>query len=68
MQVTDNRCAFQEQDTIDQHLGVSHFVNRSLLDRFVQFFVSPIRAHTGMHHVLAYSGQLIRQQVTSLAG
>ena len=62
VQVADNRFPLQKQDTSNQFLGMLHFVDGTFLDGFVQFFVPPVGAHLGLHHVLIDGRQLICQK------
>src|SRR5581483_3677607 len=44
-------------------LGVVHFVERLLLDGFVEPLVAPIVAHFGMHHILVDGREFIGQEL-----
>jgi len=63
VQLRDNRLALQEQDALDQPLGVMHLVDGLLLDRRVQARIPLVVAHLGRNHILADSGQFIGKQL-----
>jgi len=53
----------QEQDSLDEHLRVTHFVPGLLLDRLVKRAVAPLVAHLGVDHVLADGGQFLGEEI-----
>ena len=54
--------ALQEQDALDEALGMLHLGDRALLEIFAQAGVAPVLGHLGMHHVLVDGGQLAGKQ------
>ena len=57
-----DRRALQEQDALDEALGMLHLGDRALLEILAQAGVAPVLGHLGMHHVLVDGGQLAGKQ------
>jgi hypothetical protein len=50
--LVQGRHALQEEDPIDQPLGMAHFLERLLVDLLMQTYVPPVLTHRGMKKVL----------------
>ena len=66
VQVAHDRAAVEEQDALDQPLGVFHLDDRAFLDRVRQAAVVPVLAHLGVDHVLVDGRELFGQSGVEL--
>jgi len=55
--------AIQEEDALDERLGVLHFVDRFFLDVIREVAVVPVLAHLGMQEVLVDRGQFFLERL-----
>src|SRR5581483_4882266 len=58
----DFRHPFEEQDAVDEHLGMLHFAHRLFVMLPGQLHVAPVLAHLGLAEVLVDCRQLDRQR------
>ena len=63
VQVRHDGRALQEQDALDEALGMLHLGDRARLEVLAQALVAPVFGHFRVHHVLVDGGQLAGKQV-----
>ena len=58
--------AFEEEDALDQPVGVLHLVDRFLLLVLAQLLQAPVVEHPGVQEVLVDRGQLVDEDLVEV--